>query len=403
MAAPVGEVLQFPPEPDTKLFPEPKPLAYSTGADTPLVFDFGSYSMRAGWAGHADPVLNFRSLAGKAKSSKGDMVTVAGDQLLCKDVIKTAVRSPFDKDVLQHMDSAETLLDYTLMRLGINTERLQHPVFITEGVCAPNYARGRLSEVLFECYGAPKVAYGIDALLAYEYNSYTAELAAAAPLSAPWTGAAAAGMIVRVGHSSAHVIPVVEGRAVLQNSYRLNAGGMRITDALTDLLRLRYPQHRQAITASRVSYIKEHLCFLPEDYSQALGGMAREISDGDPDAPLSFVRHVQLPYTEKEVPQQTPEDVERRIKLRQEQTQRLTEMARVKREEKLRVLSSNLNALVELQAQLKKVRAKEAGPIIEKIQALGVPEVRHLDKALAAMARQLGEVPPGGLGCRVEG
>jgi hypothetical protein len=28
---------------------------------------------------------------------------------------------------------------------------------MTEGVCTPNYARGRMSELLFECYGAPKV------------------------------------------------------------------------------------------------------------------------------------------------------------------------------------------------------------------------------------------------------
>ena len=97
--------------------------------------------------GQKDPVLNFRSLTGKAKHSAGDLVTVAGDQLLCKDITKTALKSPFDRDVLQNMESAETLLDYTLSRLGINSDRLLHPVLITEGVCTPNYARGRMSEV----------------------------------------------------------------------------------------------------------------------------------------------------------------------------------------------------------------------------------------------------------------
>ena len=69
--------------------------------------------------------------------------------------------------------------------------------------------------------------------------------------------------------------------------------------------------------------------------------------------------------------------MERRNKLRQEQTLRLTEMARVKREEKLTALTNNLTALLELQTQLKATRAREAAPVIEKIQALGVPEVRH--------------------------
>ena len=68
--------------------------------------------------------------------------------------------------------------------------------------------------------------------------------------------------------------------------------------------------------------------------------------------------------------------MERRNKLRQEQTLRLTEMARVKREEKLCSITSNLTMLLELQTQLKATKAREAAPIIEKIQALGVPEVR---------------------------
>jgi len=75
--------------------------------------------------GQKDPVLNFRSLTGKAKNAQGDLVTVAGDQLLCKDITKNSVRSPFEKDVLQNLESAETLLDYTLSRLGINSDRLQ--------------------------------------------------------------------------------------------------------------------------------------------------------------------------------------------------------------------------------------------------------------------------------------
>ena len=309
-------------------------------------------------AGQKDPVLNFRSLTGKAKNSAGDIVTVAGDQLLCRDITKTALKSPFERDVVQNLESTETLLDYTLAQLGINTERLQHPVLMTEGVCTPNYARGRMSEVLFECYGAPKVAYATDALLAYEYNTYSAELAAASALTAPWKGAAAAGLIVRVGNSCAHVIPVVNGAAALEAAYRLNAGGQRISDTLSDLLRNRYPQHRPAITASRVSFLKEHHCHVPPDYTQAAQAMAREVeaSDparGDPDAPLSFITRLQLPYTDKEVPKQTAEDVERRNKLRQEQTLRLTEMARVKREEKLRALSSTLTSLLELQEQLK--------------------------------------------------
>ena len=92
--------------------------------------------------------------------------------------------------------------------MKLTCEMLQHAVLMTEGVCTPNFARGRMSEVLFECYGAPKVAYAIDALLAYEYNAFAADLAVASSLTSPWTGSAASGLIVRVGHASSHVMPV---------------------------------------------------------------------------------------------------------------------------------------------------------------------------------------------------
>ena len=394
MAPPSAEVLHFPPEPDSKLFPEPGPLVYSADAGTPLVLDLGSYSTRAGWAGQPDPAVSFRTLSGKAKSgTQGDIVNVAGDQLLCRDIVKTAMRSPFDKDVLQNLDSAETILDYTFSRLGINTERVQHPIMVTEPVCAPNYTRGRVYEMLFECYGVPKVAFGIDALLAYEYNCYTADQAAAAPLTAPWQGAAAAGLIVRAGNACSHVIPVVDGRAVLASAFRLNVGGQRISDTLSDSLRLRYPQHRQALTASRVSYIKEHVCSVALDYTDELSRMARELEASEPDAPLSFVKVMQLPYTEKEVPKQTPEDVEKKKKLREEQANRLIEMARVKREEKLAVLTSNLKTLLQCHEQLKTAKGKEAqAPLLEKMQELGVSDVKAADRVLVAMARQLQEV-----------
>ena len=289
------------PNPERWLMLWERQQVYGASANTPLVLDFGSYSMRAGWAGQKDPALNFRSLTGKAKNSAGEIVTVAGDQLLCRDITKTALKSPFERDVVQNLESTETLFDYTLSQLGINSERLQHPVLMTEGVCTPNYSRGRMSEFLFECYGAPKVAYATDALLSYEYNTYASDLASASALTAPWTGPASSGLVVRVGNACAHVIPIINGAAVLASAYRLNAGGKSVSDTLHEVLRQRYPQHRPAITASRVNFIKEHLCYVPYDYSRTVQGMAREFETSDADAPLSFVKRVQLPYTDKEV------------------------------------------------------------------------------------------------------
>ena len=88
------------------------------------------------------------------------------------------------------------------------------------------------------------MAYATDALLSYEYNTYTSDLASASALTAPWTGAASSGLVVRVGNACAHVMPIINGAAVLASAYRLNAGGKSVSDTLHEVLRQRYPQHR---------------------------------------------------------------------------------------------------------------------------------------------------------------
>ena len=57
-----------------------------------------------------------------------------------------------------------------------------------------------MSELLFECYNVPSVAYGVDALFSAQYN-YTrndSQLRDA--------------LIITSGHQATHIIPVLDGR-----------------------------------------------------------------------------------------------------------------------------------------------------------------------------------------------
>lgn len=77
----------FPPEPTTQTHPEPPSLQYPPALSNaslsppPLVIDFGSYEVRAGWGGAVDPEVVFRALTCKAKDGAGDFVTVVGNQV----------------------------------------------------------------------------------------------------------------------------------------------------------------------------------------------------------------------------------------------------------------------------------------------------------------------------------
>ena len=49
------------------------------------------------------------------------------------------------------------VLDYAFDRLALSGGAVSHPVVLTECPANPTYARHRMSELLFEAYGAPSV------------------------------------------------------------------------------------------------------------------------------------------------------------------------------------------------------------------------------------------------------
>lgn len=78
---------------------------------------------------------------------------------------------------------------------------VDHPVVVTEPPCNPLHCRQMMSELLFECYGVPRVAYGVDSLFSFYHNSVRdgADL--------PSTG-----LVLSSGYHCSHVLPVINGR-----------------------------------------------------------------------------------------------------------------------------------------------------------------------------------------------
>ena len=80
-----------------------------------------------------------------------------------------------------------------------------------------------MTEIIFECYNAPSLAYGIDSLFSYDYNN------------------GKTGLVVSSSHSSTHLIPVLNSKALLTQATRLNWGGSQSAEYLLKLIRLKYP------------------------------------------------------------------------------------------------------------------------------------------------------------------
>ncbi|KAG2587030.1 hypothetical protein PVAP13_5NG095600 [Panicum virgatum] len=99
-------------------------------SSTPIVIDNGASTFRIGWAGETEPRVAFRNVVQRPRHrSTGETVSIVGDTdpTLMKyfDCTRSAVRSPFDDDVVYQFEYMEYILDYGFDRLGASSEFLK--------------------------------------------------------------------------------------------------------------------------------------------------------------------------------------------------------------------------------------------------------------------------------------
>ncbi|XP_035227421.1 actin-related protein 5-like isoform X2 [Stegodyphus dumicola] len=242
----------------------------------PLIIDNGSYQCKAGWAIEDKPSLVFRNLVAKHRGKK-ESETQVGNDIKNIEVVRWLLKTQFDKNVVTQFDVQETVFDYIFNHLGINTQGcVDHPIVLTEAACNPNYSRQLMSELLFECYNVPQVAYGIDSLFSfYYYNTKPKGLF---------------GLVVSLGYSASHILPVVRSRFDVRNAKRINVGSQHMINLLQRILQLKYPAHASVITPSRAECLMhEHMHF-----SQSYMEDVRKWEDENYSKKNTHI--VQLPY-----------------------------------------------------------------------------------------------------------
>ncbi|XP_059290668.1 actin-related protein 5-like [Lycium ferocissimum] len=147
----------------------------SFNSSCPIVIDNGASYFRLGWAGENDPRIIFRNIVQRPRhKTTGETVTVVGDHnpalLKYFDCTRSGPRSAFENNVVYQFELMEYILDFGFDRLGADQSQIDHPILITECACNPVQSRGKMAELLFESYGVPSVAFGVDAAFSYKYN-----------------------------------------------------------------------------------------------------------------------------------------------------------------------------------------------------------------------------------------
>lgn len=219
-----------------------------------------------------------------------------------------------------------------------------------------------MSEILFECYSAPSVAYGIDSLFSYKFNKGNN------------------GLIISSAHSSTHVIPVLYGKPIMSSISRLNWGGYQGAEYLLKLLKLKYPSFPGKLTDYQAQHwVREH-CYVSQEFEKEMQCFLDWTGLEDRD------HIIQFPFTEHMVIEKSEEELARIAERKREGGRRLQEQAAKMRLEKLVQKEQELEYYKDLQQRLVGQTKKETKRLLDEDE---FKDEAQLDKMIKDMEKSV--------------
>ena len=317
--------------------------------DTAIVIDNGSSYVRAGWQTESTPQLQFPPLMARYTDRKlNRKLMFIGSEIYFDGTARGQAKNVYEpgNNIVNNWDVQEGIFDYIFIKLGIDGSQgvIDRPIVMTEPLANLAYTRKVMSEVLFELYNVPKVAYGVDSLFSYRHNKGNT------------------GLIVSSSQMSTHLIPVVDKQPFINHATRLDWGRAQCAEYLSRLLRAKYPG---LLTTGKVNdtqiedLVKSH-CYISQNYDQEMVHLLDWSGLEDRDL------IVQLPFQEKEIVQKTEEEIRRAEEKRREGGRRLQEQAAKMRLDKLVRKEQELEYFKQLQQQIQEASKKEARVLLEE-------------------------------------
>ncbi|KAJ5771092.1 uncharacterized protein N7511_003143 [Penicillium nucicola] len=351
-----------------KGYQPPQPEGYQqSNPESAIVIDNGSHLVKAGWSFDRNPRFAIPPVMSRYRDRKlNRQCQFVGYDAYVDATTRGQLRYGFDpgSSVVGNWDVMEGVLDYLFMKLGVDGSNggVGRPILMTEPIANLGYPRKMMNEILFECYSAPSVAYGIDSLFSYRYNNGTD------------------GLIVDSSHTSTHVIPVMNSKPMLSNSSRLNWGGLQSSEYLMKLMKLKYPTFPTRLTDAQMEEMKQKHCYISQDYANELNGYLDWTGLEDRD------RVIQYPFTEQVVQEKTEEQIQQALERKKEAGRRLQDQAAKMRLEKLVKKEEELEYWKQLQDNLASETKKEIRRVLEaeelKDEAQLERMIRDLEKSI---------------------
>ena len=231
-----------------------------------------------------------------------------------------------------------------------------------------------MTEIIFECYGAPSLAYGIDSLFSYKHNQ------------------GKTGLVISSSHTSTHVIPVYNSKAMLPQAIRLNWGGHHGAEYLLKLIRLKYPTFSGKMNPSQAEHMLKDHSYLSQDYDSELASYLEGTGLEDRDIVIQY------PFTEEVIIQKSEEELAKIAERKKESGRRLQEQAAKMRLDRLIKKEQDLEYYRQFAVKLETQNKKETRRLLDSHELKHEAElekiIKELDKAVrAARIKDVGGDP----------
>ncbi|KAI0019533.1 putative chromatin remodeling complex subunit [Xylariomycetidae sp. FL0641] len=350
------------PQPDGR----EKALARPEG-DVAIVIDNGSSAVRAGWSFESRPRLNIPPIMAKYRDRKlGKTYSFAGYDCYADTNARGHIRNAFEAGtgIVSNWDVEEHVLDWTFLKLGMNDAdgAIDMPIVMTEAVANLPYSRKSMNEIIFECYGAPSLATGIDSLFSYRYNK------------------GQTGLVVSSSYSATHVIPVFNTKPMLAQAIRLNWGGWHAAEYLLKLIRLKYPSFPGKLNISQAEHMLRDHGYVSNAYDDEIRSYLDWSGLEDRDVVIQY------PYTEEVVVQKSEEELARIAERKKESGRRLQEQAAKMRLEKLMRKEQELEYYKKLQEKLIDANKKDTKRLLD---AEDMKDEAHLERTIRDLEKSV--------------
>lgn len=209
-----------------------------------LVIDLGSHTIKAGFAGEDSPRVVFNSTMNRGVMS-GDLSKYAHAGYNANLGI-LRLKHPIEGGIITDWESLEMILKH-IYQNELNVDPQEHLVLFTESPLNSNDKNEKLIRMQSEKFSVPRTYIEMSP-----------------SLSLLSTGRET-GVVIDIGYSSAHIVPIFKGKPLLHAVSRLDIGGDDITTYLMKLLSKRGYSFATESERVIVSDIKEKLCFVSQD------------------------------------------------------------------------------------------------------------------------------------------